>query len=33
MKPVLVYRGRIGDWRYEAMVIPALNANMFNHSG
>lgn len=25
--------GRIGDWRYEAMVIPALNANMFNHSG
>lgn len=25
--------GRVGDWRYEAMVIPALNSSMFNHSG
>ena len=25
--------GIVGDWRYEAMVIPALNANMFNNAG
>lgn len=25
--------GRVGDWRYEAMVLPGLNSNMFNHSG
>ncbi|MBQ8957223.1 MAG: hypothetical protein IJ057_01755 [Bacteroidales bacterium] len=24
--------GRLGDWRYEAMVIPALNSNMFNNA-
>ena len=24
--------GKIGDWRYEAMVIPALNSNMFNNA-
>lgn len=25
--------GRVGDWCYEAMVLPGLNSNMFNHSG
>lgn len=25
--------GKVGDWRYEAMIIPALNSSMFNHSG
>ena len=24
--------GKLGDWRYEAMVIPALNSNMFNNA-
>ncbi len=24
--------GKHGDWRYEAMVIPALNSNMFNNA-
>ena len=24
--------GRLSDWRYEAMVIPALNSNMFNNA-
>ena len=24
--------GRLGDWRYEAMVIPALNSNMFTNA-
>ena len=24
--------GRLGKWRYEAMVIPSLNSNMFNNS-
>jgi len=25
--------GRTKYWRYEVMVLPALNSNMFNHSG
>ena len=25
--------GEAGDWRYEAMVLPGLNSNMFNHTG
>lgn len=25
--------GKVGKWRYEAMLIPALNSNMFTHSG
>ena len=24
--------GRLGDWRYEAVVVPALNSNMFNNA-
>lgn len=24
--------GKLGSWRYEAMVIPALNSNMFNNT-
>ena len=24
--------GKLGSWRYEAMVIPALNSNMFNNA-
>ena len=25
--------GRLGNWRYEAVVVPALNSNMFTNSG
>ena len=25
--------GRLGDWRYEAMVVPALNSKMFSSDG
>lgn len=24
--------GRLGDWRYEAAVVPSLNSNMFNNA-
>ena len=24
--------GRLGDWRYEAVVVPSLNSNMFNNA-
>lgn len=25
--------GKLGSWRYEAVLIPSLNSSMFNHSG